>query len=234
MGFGILFFGYLFMLNPGVYDGFTNLFGYLIMLYAMLSLRVYNRSLKAAFYILLPLTLLGGFSFVTTSLEFLSLYALPDVAVTAVAVATRLMTLAYTATLLSGLRDLARETEIPVLVQRATLCRVLTYIYYILFAALEVTATNEAATDFAVNALIPILIFGFVTVLLNLHLIFNCYRWICLPEDLEMKEAPSRFGFVNKIREKRDEVEAKFVEKRAGEEEEKLRRKIEKKRSKKK
>jgi len=218
MGFGILFFGYLFMLNPGVYDGFTNLFGYLIMLYAMLSLRVYNRSLKAAFYMLLPLTLLGGFSFVTTALEFLSLYALPDT----------------TVTLLSGLRDLARETEIPVLVQRATLCRVLTYIYYILFAALEVTAMNEAATDFAVNAVIPILLFGFVTVLLNLHLIFNCYRWICLPEDLEMKEAPSRFGFVNKIREKRDEIEAKFVEKRAGEEEDKLRRRIEKKRGKKK
>lgn len=234
MGFGTLLIGYLFMLNPGVYNGFTDLIGFLIMLYAMVSLRVYNRPLKAAFFILIPLTLVGAFSFVTTGMEFLGASSLPPDALTAVSIITRLVTLAFTVTLLSGLRDLAKETDIPVLVRRATLCRVLTYVYYVLLAALAVPALNAAATSFAINAVIPILLFGFVTILLNLHLIFNCYRWICLPEDIEMTVKPSRFGFINQLRSKTDKLEADFLEKRKNEEEDKLRQKIKKKRRKKK
>ncbi len=188
MGFGTLLVGYLFLLNIGVYDGLTNLIGFSLMAYGMLSLRVYNKNLTAAFYAIFPLLLLGIAHFTVTALEMLSIITLSPDATTAFAVAVRLFTMAFTVFLLSGIRDLAEETGIPVLRGRAARNRILTYVYYFLAAALEVATYTVEATQFAYAAVIPVTVFGFLVILLNVQVLHNAFRWICMPEDLVFED----------------------------------------------
>ncbi len=189
MGFGSLLVGYLFLLNLGVYEGFTNLIGFSLMAYGMASLRVYNKGLRLAFYAILPLLLVGIADFAVTALEFLSVLPFSPDTNTAFAVAVRLLTMVFTVLLLEGIRDLAVETGLPVLRGRAARNRILTYVYYILAAALEVATYTPEATQFAIAAAIPVTVFGFVLLLLNVQVLHNAFRWICMPEDLA-EEAP--------------------------------------------
>ena len=184
MGFGTLLCGYLFLLNLGVYEGFTNIIGYLLMLYGCLKLQVFNKGLRFAFFSLIPLALLGAADFAVTGLEFLSLYTVTDEMNTAFAIATKLLTMLFTVLLLGGIRDLAVETGIPVLEGRASRNRFFTYVYYVFAAALEVTTYTPEATRFAVYAVIPVTICGFVVILLNAQVLHNAFRWICMPEDI--------------------------------------------------
>jgi hypothetical protein len=50
-------------------------------------------------------------------------------------------------------------------------------------------------------------IFNFVIILLNILMIFSCYRRICDEEDVEMPQKPSKFEFVNRMREEREQRE---------------------------
>ena len=38
--------------------------------------------------------------------------------------------------------------------------------------------------------------------------IYSCYAKLCAPEDIEMPQRPSRFAFINKMREKQAEKQA--------------------------
>jgi hypothetical protein len=48
---------------------------------------------------------------------------------------------------------------------------------------------------------------GFALILLNLLMIFSCYRRICDESDVDMPQKPSRFEFVNQMRAEREEKE---------------------------
>ncbi len=192
MGFGILLTGYLFLLNLGVYEGFTNLIGFALMTYAMSMLHKYNKGLRYAFYAILPLLLLGVADFIFTGLEFLNIYLLPMAGNTAMAIAERLLTMLFTVLLLRGIEELADEVDISVLRFRAMRNRVFTYIYYVAAAALEVTVYSEAAISFAVAAVIPVTLFGLIVILLNVQVLHNSYKWICMPEDLEKLEIETK------------------------------------------
>ena len=48
---------------------------------------------------------------------------------------------------------------------------------------------------------------SFVVIILNILMIFSCYRRICDESDVEMAQKPSRFEFVNQMRAEREEKE---------------------------
>jgi hypothetical protein len=48
--------------------------------------------------------------------------------------------------------------------------------------------------------------------LLNLYMLFSCYARICDSRDVEMKQKPSRFEFVNKKREEQEEERQKILD----------------------
>ena len=48
--------------------------------------------------------------------------------------------------------------------------------------------------------------------LLNLYMIFTCYMKICDSNDVDMKQKPSRFAFVNKKREEEEAERQKILD----------------------
>ena len=58
MGFGYLFFGYIIGLNF-VYNGFTDIISYLLILYALLLLSRHNKYFKSSLYAIIPLCIAG-------------------------------------------------------------------------------------------------------------------------------------------------------------------------------
>ena len=48
--------------------------------------------------------------------------------------------------------------------------------------------------------------------ILNLFMLFSCYAKICDSSDVEMKQKPSRFEFVNKKREEQEEERQKILD----------------------
>ncbi len=191
MGFGPLLIGYFLLINPGVYDGFSNIFAYLFLLYGLLSLRVYNGGLRTAFYATFPLLLLGLFDFCITGWEFLGFGTPAAETVTVVAILTKLFLLFFTVALFYGIESLGKETGLSEIRAAAVRNRVFSYIYFLAAAALEVTAYTPEATVFAVNAAIPVVILGFFVILLNSFTIFRCFRWIGLPGDDALNEGGS-------------------------------------------
>ncbi len=183
MGFGPLLIGYFLLLNPGVYDGFSNIIAYFLILYGMLHLRVYNRPLRVAFYAVFPMVALGLFDFFLTGKEFLGMGAPSPHTVTVVAAATKLLILVFTTALFYGIEALGKETNLPEIRTAAVRNRVFSYVYFLAAATLEITAFIPDATPFAVHATIPVVITGFVVILMNAFTIFRCFRWIGLPGD---------------------------------------------------
>ena len=57
-----------------------------------------------------------------------------------------------------------------------------------------------------------LLIFQLIYTVLNSFLIFKCYAMICPEGEEDMHRKPSRFEFVNKLREKQDEREQRAIE----------------------
>ena len=57
--------------------------------------------------------------------------------------------------------------------------------------------------------------------ILNLYMIFSCYAKICDSDDIEMKQKPSRFAFVNEKRKAQEEERQKILDEYAAEKERK-------------
>lgn len=126
-------------------------------------------------------------------------------------------------TLFTGIERLAEETEIPVLVSRAKRQRSMTFgfdLIYLLFLGVSVLRV------FMVIA-VPILsLLWIVITCINASVIYSCYMWICIEGEEEIGRKRSRFAIVNKISDFLDRFEDKIAQKRGEEENEKLRRKI--------
>ena len=184
MGFGTLLVGYLFFINPGVYDGFTNMIGYLFIAYGMLSLRAYDKWMRYAFYTVIPLLFVGAVDFVLTGGEFVRLFSVPEVMTPILSLSSLSLRLLLTVFMFYGIESLAKETNLPDVRAAAVRNRFFSYLHFVLAAALALPVYSGEMAKFAAQAVIPITAFGLIVVLLNSHTIFNCFRWICRPEDL--------------------------------------------------
>ena len=184
MGFGYLLVGYLFFVNPGVYDGFTNVIGYLFAAYGLSTLRLYNKPMRYAYYAMLPLLLIGAADFVLTGGDFLALFTVPESLNTALALLTLALRLLFTVLMFYGIEMLAKETNLHDVRAAAVRNRFFSYLYFVLAIALEIPVYAGEMAKIAAHASLPVAAFGFVVILLNSHNIFNCFRWICRPEDL--------------------------------------------------
>ena len=57
-----------------------------------------------------------------------------------------------------------------------------------------------------------LMIFQIIYAVFNMLLIFKCYAMICPEGEEDMKRKPSRFEFINKMREKQDEREQRAID----------------------
>lgn len=214
MGFGILFIGYLIGMNF-VYSGFTDIISFCFILYALLLLFRHNAYFKRSFITVIPLCIAGLLYFVFELIGFIGVnHSLDTALITSYySVLSSLLKLVYTAFLLKGIETLANELDIQTIRVKAFRNRLFTYIYYALSVFCELNHEGALAR-YAQYAFLPVLIFGFIVLILNAILFYSCYMWICLEGDENMERKESSISIINGIQKRTDAFEEKLVEKK--------------------
>lgn len=212
MGFGTLFIGYFLLLNV-TYFGFTDVIAALLMLLACYKLKSVNVHFKRAE---IPLGLFAALGTVELFEGILTMFApdLENATLTSLLSIIRYAILAAAVYfILSGIIAVSDEVELPCLTARAKLMRVLSILAMLFSLALEMPWLKEldAAKPLWIMGFIALL-FNFFTVLATLSVIYTAYMRICMPEDLEFTEKPSRFAFVNKYREREARKQREYAE----------------------
>ena len=230
MGFGILFIGYFFCLNV-TFNLWTDVFAYLIMLYAMSLLSRYEKNFKYASYLLIPLVISAGVGFGFNVYEFTG-GTFSAALVNHIGITEYVFALAVTFFMLRGIRELAAELELHDIKYKAVRNTVFSCVYY---AAMVFLSLNLGISLKIVSLLSAFfLLFGFITIALNAALIYSCYRWICLEGDEDNLRKKSRFAFINKLYDELDKKEARALQKTVAELDEKNKRRAAKNNNKKK
>ena len=138
--------------------------------------------------------------------------------------------LVFNLALLYGIADLSRRVEYPETRQKAYRNMVFVVLYNVFYLVINIPNTIFA-TDMGFFMTL-LLILQLIYTVINLALIFKCYAMICPEGEEDMHRKPSRFEFVNKMRQKQDEREQAAIESTKAYLEEKIEKRNQKKNSK--
>lgn len=190
MGFGLLLFGYLMMLNVPFHgvDVFVDLVGFLFIFAAMKKLEAYN-----IYFLRCKQTALVmcGVGLLTLIVQVTSIFVvLPTAATSIVSLLNAVGMLIFHYFMLRGIRSIARYTELTKWASKAERNWHLTVLYYAAVLALMIPAVKDYAGAYFS---LPVYVLGLVWLGLNIWLIFNCYARICLEGDEDMPYTPSKF-----------------------------------------
>ena len=211
MGFGLLLIGYIFAftakigLGPYHFAGMA-LGGFLSYL-GLSELKKYSPVFIYSQILSIALLLCSFFKTVTWADESFAL----GLGLTAENISTIYqfvefgISLLFNFALLYGIADLARRVEHVEIKGKAYRNMIFVGIYNVYHTVMFFPIANDILMSF-----LPIL--QFVYTLINTLLIFKCYAMICPEGDESMPRKPSRFAFINKIREERDAREQKAIE----------------------
>ena len=201
MGLGTLFIGYFLLLNV-TYFGYTDLLAGLIMLMGLYKLLTINKQFKNAFVCTSAFSVLGAaelvISLITTFMplfkeEAILVYLTP---------ARYVILLALSFFVMLGIRDVADEVGLKILSKKAGYYAYVSLIAFALAAIMDIPfLTFISAKGLAIISLL-VLSFVFITIAIDLSVIYKAYMKICMPSDLvsNTEEKKSRFEFVNKFR----------------------------------
>lgn len=221
MGFGLLFVGYFFatLMSINVAGAFIRIIGYGIILISAGKLNKYNRSfglLQIAAAVMVGVSVLISASDVSRFLYdnlIINSNIFGETYRTFMSYVEMALGFAFNTVMLLAIRNIAIETDVPKIVVAAMRNFIFICIYYVLnvigmlpFSFAEAYAKYMGA---------PVLLLYFVWIILNLILIYSCYARICDESDVEMLRKPSRFEFVNNMRERADQKERKAMESQA-------------------
>ena len=116
----------------------------------------------------------------------------------------------FNMSLLYGIADLSRRVEYPETREKAYRNMVFVGVFNVMQILLLIPNTVfDRDKGFFMTLL---MIFQIIYAFFNVLLIFKCYAMICPEGEEDMQRKPSRFEFVNKMREKQDEREQKAIE----------------------
>lgn len=202
MGLGTLFIGYFLLLNV-TYFGYTDLLSGLIMLMGLYKLRPINKQFKYAFIFASVFSVLGAAELVVSLIStFMPLFK-EDSVLLYLTPARYVILTPLSFFVMLGIRDVSAEVGIKFLSKKAGYYAYVSMIAFALAAIFDLPfLTFIPAKALAVIALI-LLLFIFITVIIDLTVIYKAYLRICMPEDLvyQNTEKKSKFEFVNKFRE---------------------------------
>ena len=218
MGFGLLFVGYFAVtfLTLNTVGFLIRLVGYGIILSALGKLRQYHRAFGLAWWggvlmllVSAALAVAGVSEFLYESLLISSRWV-SEFAMNVLGYVEQTCSLVFHALLLWAIRGIALETEENKIAVNAVRNFVFLCIYEIVYLVgiLPVEAIHNATARLGMIALLVYL----VCVVLNLILFGSCYARICDENDVEMQRKPSRFAFVNRMREENERRAQKAAE----------------------
>lgn len=195
MGFGLLFVGYLFLLPVVFHYFYTVPVAAVLAFFACRRLSRVNTPFGYA-------TWLSVLLFAASCAEIVVRHALPAGLGIADAVCVCLL-LGWNLLIFTGVEWVAQETGLTALRARAFREKLFSCIWLLPMPVLELVDTarlSEAGARIVSALSAALLAVGFVVVLLNLVTLYSAYARICMPEDADMPQKPSRFAFVNRIR----------------------------------
>ena len=214
MGFGTLFIGYFLLLNL-TYYGFTDVIAASVMLLGLYKLSGVNRYFKAA-AISSGALLVFSLGELGVAVYEMFIGAINSPALVSVMCIVRCLIIgALTVLMLKGIEDVSREVDIENLPAKASRLTVATVVTYALWIILEAPLSFIDDYVLAVLSLVTILA-TLALIIINLTLIYTCYMKICMPGDEDItRDKPSRFAFVNEYRAKKAEREEEMARERA-------------------
>lgn len=236
MGFGYLLVGYLvtFLLfliaeNFGV-GFFALLVGYAAMLYGLNSLRRYHPDFRFAAWTLFPLIGLALLSTVTGLSDLFGWgLSLPDAVGTAVKWAQFVLIMGFQFLMLYGIRRLSGEVGLPSISVAAARNGIFLGIYTVLY----VVGSFPLGEDVLRYLLLCVTVVDLLCIICNLLLLLSCTKNICPAGDEDVAPRQRTDGFFDKMRDVYEKNRASLRED-AQKEGERLRRRIEEKKNRKK
>ena len=232
MGFGTLFFGYFLLLNITYYT-ITDLIASLIMAMGLYKLASVNTPFKNGFYISFGLSAIGIAELVIQIIAIFNPLLDMATVLSYVAIPRYFIIAIISMFVLYGIETVADEVGLGVLSKRAHRSIPFTLAIYAFSAILELPELDtigflntKALAIMTVIALFATL----VIVTVNLITIYKAYAKICMPDEVDniAPDKPSRFGFVNKHRERTQQKQREYAEYKL----EKFKKKISKKKKK--
>ncbi len=207
MGFGLMFFGYFLAMPSFASFFFTMIPASVFLMIGCRKLARVNIPFYRAFFAacaLLPLSATASVLRVIKVTEWLAPYFES---------ATLAIWLVWHIFALTGIEWVAKETRLGKLHYKAFRNKIFSCLYLIPATLLTISAVfgdkiPAGGQAFYRGLYIAIFIVGFIVILLNLLLIYSAYARICMPEDVNMPQKPSRFEFVNRRRAAADQLEA--------------------------
>jgi len=229
MGFGTLFIGYFLILNL-TYYGFTDVIAASVMLLGLYKLSGVNKYFKAA-AISSGALLVFSLGELGVAAYEMFIGAINSPALVSVMCIVRCLIIgALTVMMLKGIEEVSREVDIENLPAKASRLTVATVVTYALWIILEAPLSFIDDYVLAVLSLVTILA-TLALIIINLTLIYTCYMKICMPGDEDItRDKPSRFAFVNEYRAKKAEREEELARERA----ERMKKRLDEKKGKKK
>jgi hypothetical protein len=232
MGFGTIFIGYVLLFN--LIPGYTDVFACLLMALGLTKTIPFEERFRRPLYLVLLTILPAGASFLLEMLGLVGISLGGFYLESLYPLLRAILFLFITLDLLLAVDRIAEVTDIPALRVASFRNRIFTGLYYglCIFSNLGF-ASDSILAKIALYAVFATILVGLFTHFLNAKLLFSCYMWICPEGEEGMEREQSRFAFVNRIREKTDEREEAFARRKSEEQNEKLRKRIEKRRRKK-
>ncbi len=205
MGFGILVVGYFMLINVpfrGV-DVPPDFLGYILIFIALCKLGNYEKKLKYAKFVCIPLIVFSG---VKLTLSLLSAFGAGEyrTAQNAADYAVIVLLLVFYFFLLLGIRDLAVSVELEKNARKSVRNLVIIVVFYVFTVIVNLYAQGVIPNDRGIGAgeLFAIQqLFGYVVRFLNLVQFISCYMWICLEGDEDMTSRQSALvRFVQRLK----------------------------------
>jgi hypothetical protein len=229
MGFGWLFIGYFLglFLDMSPVGVFTRVVGYAVIYYALSVLRLYCRSFRYAQYVAIPLMLVAiyrTFSDVS-SLFSVSFPFLNQTLTGAANVAYMCLMVLFHVLLAISIRELCLRTGVNKNAIRAVQNMVMVIVYAILQLWVPRVPEKLHGVFYGLTLLMQLL-----STICNLVLLYSCYARICPAGEGsgEKPLKPSRWAFVNDLRQRYRQSEEKAIREDRAYRAEKLQKKLQK------
>ncbi len=210
MGFGLLFVGYFIVTLMSLirFGSVVKVIGYLLIGFSAWKLKKYNRNFQfpiIASGIMLLISGILAYSDISGWLfseMLISSGVMSEAVRTGFVYAEMVFSLFFNSALLFAIYSIAKETGLITIATRAVRNFVFILLYYVLnlISYLPFSFVESYTKYFG----LPVLLLYFAWIILNLMLIFSCYMKICDENDADMARKPSRFAFVNRMREEQE------------------------------
>lgn len=223
MGFGLLLMGYFLgmVMSLNIFGAFFRLAGFALAAYAARKLSDYHKGfsfLTLASMLSVAVSVLGAISSLSAFLYDNMIIAeklIGDGLATAFGYARYGAELVFTVALCVAISLIAKETG-EIKLRYVAIRNLALYCVYFVLQIICWLPHEYVGTLLQITALPAVAqLAGFVLILLNLLMIFSCYRRICDESDVDMPQKPSKFEFVNQMRAELEEKEkarqAKFA-----------------------